>query len=90
MSRVSRSRLGTISSLSKRGSNNRSRLLNQQQLIILRNAIQGSIFDTPDDRGFQSIKTLVEVATGISPKFFSNFIDGLSQGTKICSGKSGN
>jgi hypothetical protein len=75
------SELSPVPDISKLGGNDRSRLLDQDQLIRLRKAVDGSIFDTADGLGFESIKTLVEVASGISPKFFRHFTDSLRQST---------
>jgi len=69
--------LSASTSVSKNRTNHPARLLNQQQLVLLINVINGSVFDTPDGLGFERIKTMVEIVAGISPKFFSYFAESL-------------
>jgi hypothetical protein len=83
-------KLAAISGGLENGHDRLSRLLNQEQLVLLRNAVDGSVFDTPDGLGFKYIKTFVEVASGISPKFFSHFIEGFRERADHHSRISGN
>jgi hypothetical protein len=71
--------LAALPSVPENCRNGTSRLLNQEQLMLLGNTIKGSIFDTPDGLGFKHIKTIVEVASSISPKFFCHFTHSLSE-----------
>jgi len=65
-----------------------SRVLDDKQLVRLREAIKGSVFDTADGLGFQRCKTLVEVASSISPQLFDCFCIGFSHRPNDYAGES--
>ena len=55
------------------------RLLDERDLVVLRNAIIGSIFESASDRLLNPIETVVKIAAGVYPKFFAQFIESLSE-----------
>jgi hypothetical protein len=71
------------------GANNISRVLSDEQLILLRDAIKGGIFDTEDGSGLKSIELLVKAATGVSPQIFNCLVEGFRHRPNNGSGSGG-
>ena len=69
-------------SVGKNGSDKRSGSLNEEQLQILRNALDGSVLDASNGFRFEHVKTFVEFASRVSPKFFGYFVESLNQGAR--------